>query len=165
MHTQVLIKLLCSFRKEFDTDCNNVFFSYTVHCNTTIINGTSHCDYNVYKEHCAFRCNQGYVAGGPYDDYYKKVCLGNGSWSGGNPVCVPRKCPSSPPNSEIEMFETSCVPNYQLGCATECRYGYNGVGGYYTCELFGAGFGWEHVKWVGETTCTPGMFVQTCAYM
>ncbi|XP_065903131.1 sushi, von Willebrand factor type A, EGF and pentraxin domain-containing protein 1-like isoform X3 [Dysidea avara] len=138
-----------------DDDAQPHLMCQIVHCNTTIINGTSHCDYNVYKEHCAFRCNQGYVAGGPYDDYYKKVCLGNGSWSGGNPVCVPRKCPSSPPNSEIEMFETSCVPNYQLGCATECRYGYNGVGGYYTCELFGAGFGWEHVKWVGETTCTP----------
>ena len=131
------------------------FISIIVHCNTTLVNGKSDCDYNVYKERCWFECNEGYVPS--VNDY--KTCLGNGSWSGGNPVCYPRNCSSSPPSSTVQMFETSCVPHYKLGCATECRYGYSGVGGYYTCELFNAGYTWEHVKWVGETTCIPGTYV------
>ena len=142
--------------------CTNVVCFYVVHCNTALANGRIVCDYNAYKEDCWFTCNEGYVP----DGAHYRTCLGNGSWSGGNPVCYPRKCSSLPPNSAVQMFETSCVPQYKLGCATECRYGYSGVGGYYTCKLFGTGYGWEraYVKWVGETTCTPGMYLYKCIY-
>jgi len=135
------------------------FFYLIVHCNSTfnLIYEDSDCHISVYRDFCRFQCHQGYA--GPHNNqYFYKSCLGDGNWRGGNPVCYPRKCSSSPPNSTAQVFETSCVPHYKLGCATLCRYGYSGIGGYYTCELFNAGYTSEYVKWVGETTCTLGMY-------
>jgi len=38
----------------------------------------------VFEDTCTFSCNDGFELQGPEIE----ICLANGSWSGGNPVCI-----------------------------------------------------------------------------
>ena len=57
-----------------------------VQCPDMLMNGNLNCSNGVtgvFDDTCTFNCNEGYELQGPNN----RICLADGSWSGGNPVC------------------------------------------------------------------------------
>ena len=100
----------------------------------------------VFGDSCTFSCNAGYQLQGPNSG----MCLANGSWSGGDPICVALNCSTSPPLNNSQL-QSSCDTQYQSTCTTVCVDGYIGVGGSYTCVVTDEDT--NSVGWNGSTSC------------
>ena len=86
------------------------------------------------------------------------MCLANGSWSGGDPICVALNCSTSPPLNNSQL-QSSCDTQYQSTCTTVCVDGYTGVGGSYTCVVTDEDN--NSVRWNGSTSCQRGTYICT----
>ena len=62
----------------------------------------------VFEDTYTFSCNVGYELQGPNNG----TCLANGSWSGGDPICVALNCSTSPPLNNSQL-QSSCDTQYQ----------------------------------------------------
>ena len=100
-----------------------------------------------------FSCNPGYELQGSNNG----TCLANNSWSGGDPICVPLNCSTSPPLNNSQL-QSSCDTRYQSTCTTVCVDGYTGIGGLYTCVVTDEDT--NSVGWNGSTSnCQRGKCV------
>ena len=125
------------------------FHCLTVQCHD-LVNGTLQCPHNattgMFEDSCTFTCNAGYELQGPNNG----MCLANGSWSEGDPICVALNCSTSPPLNNSQL-QSSCDTQYQSTCATVCVDGYTGKGGSYTCVVTDEDT--NSVGWNGSTSC------------
>ena len=133
---------------------SNLFL--TVHC-PTLTNGNLQClngsTSRQFRDICMFSCNPGYELQGSNNG----TCLANNSWSGGDPICVPLNCSTSPPLNNSQL-QSSCDTRYQSTCTTVCVDGYTGIGGLYTCVLTDEDT--NSVGWNGSTSnCQRGKCV------
>ncbi|XP_065899286.1 tyrosine-protein kinase receptor TYRO3-like isoform X3 [Dysidea avara] len=88
------------------------------------INGALNCvpgTTGLIGDTCAFQCNAGYVRQGSVIG----VCLADGNWSMGNPICVVLNCSTSPPvdNSQLQL---PCDTQYLSTCTVSCNEGFTG---------------------------------------
>ena len=84
--------------------------------NFNCLNGTN---VGVFEDFCSFSCTGGYQFEGPNNG----TCLANGSWSGGNPICIALNCSTSPPLNNSQL-QSSCDTQYQSTCTATCNEGY-----------------------------------------
>jgi len=103
----------------------------------------------VFEDTCTFSCHPGYQLQGSNSG----ICLANGSWSAGDPTCLPLNCSPSPPldNSKLQL---PCDALYQTTCNTACVDGYTGEGGSFTCVVTDVSN--NVVGWSGSTDCKRG---------
>ena len=73
----------------------------------------------VFEDICTFSCAAGYQLLGSNNG----TCLANGSWSGGDPICVALNCSTSPPLNNLQL-QSSCDTQYQSTCTVTCNEGY-----------------------------------------
>ena len=84
--------------------------------NLSCLNGTTA---GVLEDFCSFSCTEGYELQGSNNG----TCLANGSWSGGDPICVALNCSTSPPLNNSQL-QSSCDTQYQSTCTATCNEGY-----------------------------------------
>ncbi|CAB4066558.1 CSMD [Lepeophtheirus salmonis] len=80
---------------------------------------------NVVHEACAFECRSGYsLSGGSA----LRVCLPNGTWSGNQPECKPKRCKnlSTPRNGKVKCASSSNIVDSE--CQITCNKGYRLIG-------------------------------------
>jgi len=91
-----------------------------------------HCLSGTTGDTCIYSCNAGYELQGSNNG----TCLANGSWSGGDTICVPLTCPQlnvTLVSNDITM--SSCNLTYQSQCTVSCGEGFTGDDVTYLCNV------------------------------
>jgi len=107
---------------------------YVAQC-PDLTSGTLHCQSGGFtgllEDACTFSCNAGYELQGPNNG----TCLANQSWSGGDPICEPRKCPNITVVADDIIILPSCGLLYQSQCTVSCDEGFTGDDVTYLCNV------------------------------
>ena len=108
-------------------------------CNAPL-NGQVDCgsglvDIGLEGEDCTFSCDPGYMLQGSATS---GTCVNIGSWSGGQPSCIPLNCTEDDlpiPANAIVLQLPSCSPAYQSQCTVSCDEGFTGDNVTYVCNV------------------------------
>ena len=106
-----------------------MFLSFVVSC-PVLINEHFPCPNRSIGDTCIYSCDAGYELHGPDN----ATCLTNGSWSEGDPICVPLTCPNIAVMSNTIILP-SCNFTYQSQCTVSCDDGFTGDNVTYLCNV------------------------------
>jgi len=85
----------------------------------------------VFEDTCTFSCNTGYELQGPNNG----TCLANQSWSRGDSMCMPHRCPDVTTVADDIMQQSLCNMTYQSQCTVSCDEGFTGNDVTYLCNV------------------------------
>ena len=121
----------------------------------------------VEGDNCTFSCDPGYML---QRNVTSGTCENTGSWSGGQPFCIPLNCTNNtlpvPANATVLQLP-SCDLTYQSQCTVSCNEGFTGPNVTYLCNITNVTHDPTIVHWIAinnttmNHTCSRGLLPYT----